>query len=88
MVCVDRVGRDLGLFKNEHEQIELRNVPDLEDSPLVIIGSQMQAGCATDVLVRAHLWIRVCKVNGDIVIDEILEGDTRVKDLMLRNAEC
>ena len=87
VVCVDRVGRDLGMFKNEHEQIELRDVPALEDFPLVIIGSQMQAGCGTYVLVRVYLRIRVCKVNGGVVIDEILEGDTRVEELKLRIAE-
>ena len=74
------------MFKNEHEQIELRNVPVLEDFPLVIIGSQMQAGCGTHVPVRVYLRIRVCKVNGEVVIDEILEGDTRVEELKLRIA--
>ena len=47
-----------------------------------IIGSQMEAGCGTEVL-----WIRVCKVSGDVVIDEILDGDTRVEDLKLMIAE-
>ena len=84
---VDRVGRDLGLFKNEHEQIELRNVPALEDFPLVTISNQMQAGCGTDVLVRVYLRIRVCRVNGDVVIDDMLEGATRVEALKLRIAE-
>lgn len=76
--CVDRVWRDLGLFRNVHEKYELQYSPILEGFPLAVI--------ETDDLkiMPLHIRVRVYKMNGDVVIDEMQEGDAHVEDLKLR----
>ena len=73
-LCVDRVGHDLGLFKNEHGKYELLTVPAPEDFPLVISGGPKPEGCGMDIE-RAPIHVRLYRLNGDVVIDETLEGN-------------
>ena len=86
VACVDRVGRDLGLVRNAHGEYELQNAPFPTDFPLVVIGRQKRKGCGTDDVDRMDLQVRVriSKLNGDVVMDEIQEGDARVEDLKQR----